>query len=112
MKRSVGFVLLGIVFGIFYAKFIFLGAILTLATWGIGGILVGVLSNNRKESLWQGAIYGFVVSFAFLVVDYNGHNPIIRVLFPFALLSLFGALCGIVLGFAGNLLKKFIRKNN
>jgi NhaP-type Na+/H+ or K+/H+ antiporter len=50
-------------------------------------------------------VYGFSLSFAFLVADYNG-TPSLVSRFPFfVILSLFGAACGLALSALGYYLK-------
>jgi NhaP-type Na+/H+ or K+/H+ antiporter len=50
-------------------------------------------------------VYGFSLSFAFLVADYNG-TPSLVSRFPFfVILSLFGAVCGLALSALGYYLK-------
>jgi len=76
----------------------------SLIPWGLIAVALGAWGNKR-EALKSGAVYGFSLSFAFLVAGYNG-TPSLVSRFPFFLiLALFGAVCGLALSALGYYLK-------
>jgi hypothetical protein len=95
--------LVGIFLGVIAANFLFVGSALTLIPWGIAALLIGYFSKGRREALLNGAVYGFILSFVFLLVGYTGTEPVITRTPFFALLALFGAACGAILSVVGYL---------
>jgi hypothetical protein len=89
---------------------VFHGNVYSLIVWAIAGLFVGFLTKSKKESLIAGGVYGFILSYMFMTLGYKGTRPYISVVVPFALLGLFGALCGLILGFFGQLFTKLKRK--
>ena len=103
MFRSVVAFIVGVVIGAAGPKYVFLGTY-SLIPWGLVAVALGFWGNKR-EALKSGAVYGFSLSFAFLVAGYNGVPSLVS-RFPFFLiLSLFGAACGVALSAFGYYLK-------
>lgn len=101
--RLVGLaVILGAILGVIGSKILFVGSFLTLLPWSVAGLIVGFFSRNRRNAIFNGAIYGFVLSFVFMATGYTGDAPLITRFPFFILLGIFGALCGAVLGVLGN----------
>jgi hypothetical protein len=73
----------------------------TLVPWAIAGLALGYRAN-RREAVISGAAYGFVLSFVFMAAGYTGDRLLITRVPFFALLGLFGALCGLVLAWVGS----------
>lgn len=106
MRDSMRFALavaLGVLLGVAGAKFQQLGA-WTLIPWGIGGLAIASAPMRRAAAV-TGGVYGFVLSFTFMVAAYTGAAPLVSRLLPFALLGLFGALCGAALGAVGSFVR-------
>lgn len=82
------------------------GPVLSLATWGIAGLVFGAASARWKLSAAAGAMFGFTVSLFFLIAGYQGEKPIYSPLPFFVLLSVFGAVCGAALGALGWLARR------
>lgn len=76
-------------------------ALLTLAPWAAAGLLIGYLAGDVRSALAPGALFGFVASFVYLLLGYNGSRPVYAVLPFFLLASLFGGFCGAALGLGG-----------
>lgn len=91
------------------ARFLLVGSALSLAPWGVAGLLLGLWSSNRQQALLNGAVYGFVLCFVFLIAGYSGVQPIFTPLALFLALSIFGAGCGLVLGLIGWFARRFMR---
>lgn len=102
--------LIGLMLGIIGSRIFFVGSSISLLPWGIVGLGVGLFSRSKREALFNGASYGFVLTFIFMLSGYSGMRPVFSVMPFFALLGLFGALCGGILGVVGNVLRQFIRK--
>ncbi len=109
MNIVVTSILLGIILGAIGTAIGSAHWLITLALWGIAGLCVGLFSKNRKRAWKSGAVYGFVLSFSFLMFGYQGSHALMRmaqVLVFFVLLSVFGACCGALLGIVGNVFRK------
>ena len=78
---------------------------LCLIPWGVAGLLLGWWSRGRRQALWGGALYGFCISFAFLVAGYQGSAPVMSHVAAFSILSLVGAVCGVALGLGARLVR-------
>jgi hypothetical protein len=94
---------LGAILGILAAHALFLGW-WTLVPWGIAGIALGY--NLKEQFVLAGLIYGFVLVFVFMIAQYTGDRPLIGRLPAFALGSLFGAVCGLILTTLGAFAKR------
>jgi hypothetical protein len=95
--------IVGVVIGAAGPQYVFLGAY-SLIPWGLIAILLG-LWGNKRETMKSGAIYGFSLSFAFLVAGYNGAASLMSRFPFFAILALFGAVFGMALSAVGYFLK-------
>ena len=71
----------------------------TLLPWGLGGAILGYSARHR--SALAGAVYGFVLSFVFMLSVYSGKAPVISRMPFFALLGVVGAVCGSILAVVG-----------
>lgn len=80
--------------------------VLTLTAW---------LGMNKGDALRLGAVFGFLVSYAYLWFDNRNIHSLGQVLLLIVLIvlpALFGLLCGITLGYLGWRIRLlFIRKN-
>ena len=94
----------GAILGVLAAHALFLGW-WTLAPWGIAGLMIGYQSHPRN-ALVCGIVYGFVLVFVFLIFQYNGDRSLAGRLPFFALLGLFGSVCGSILTFIGHALRR------
>lgn len=104
MLQLIAAIIVGAFLGVLGAKYLFVGSWLSLVLWGIVGLALGYWSGKRK-ALLNGAVFGFVISFVFMAVGYSGVAPFISRIPFFALLGLFGAVCGLVLGWLGSLIR-------
>ena len=101
MKYAVA-VVAGALLGVVGSRYLFVGSALSLIPWAIVGLALGAWCG-RTESIGVGAAYGFAIAFVFMVSGYQGSAPLLGRLPAFALLGLFGAACGLVLGILGSL---------
>ena len=106
--------IVGALLGVIGSRYLIVGSALSLIPWGIAGFLIGYWSDTRRQSILNGGLYGFVLSFVFMLSGYSGSEPVISRFPFFALLGLFGAVCGLILGWIGYFLRsKFAqRKSN
>jgi hypothetical protein len=101
---------LGVLLGIGGARYQQLG-LWTLLPWGLAGVFVGS-TPSRRRSLLAGAVFGFVLVFTFMIAAYTG-VPSVRTRLPaFAVLGLFGAACGLVLGAIGSTVRSWATSAN
>ena len=78
---------------------------LCLVPWGLGGLILGYFSADKRQSLVNGAVYGFFLSLAFLILGFSG-TSLAKALTGLILLSLFGSAGGLVSSLIGRLLGK------
>ena len=109
MKKTFVSIVVGSLLGIIGSRFLFVGSALSLIPWAIAGLAIGAWCNKR-ESMIYGAVYGFALTFVFMIAGYTGIASLLSRLPFFALLGLFGASCGFVLCILGYLLKVGIYK--
>lgn len=73
-----------------------------LIVWAIIGLVLGYFSATRRTVIASGLLFGFIVSFMFMVAGYAGEAPVYTHFLPFAALGVFGAVCGIILSISGH----------
>ena len=108
MKKVVVSIFSGAILGVIGARYLFVGSWLSLIPWGIAGLLIGFWSQKRQW-LVNGICYGFTICFAFMIAGYSGSAALISRLPFFALIGLFGGMCGLFLGWAGFVIKRRVR---
>jgi hypothetical protein len=109
MLKTAVSIVVGALLGIIGARYVFVGSWLSLIPWGIVGLAIGYW-GDRRAAMTNGAAYGFMLAFAFMVAGYSGAASLLSRLPFFAILGLFGAICGFSLGLLGFLLKGGIHK--
>jgi hypothetical protein len=82
------------------------GPVYILIPWGLTGLAVGYISTRKKTALVNGAVYGFMACYFFMISGYEGKDPLVTKLLPFVAIGLFGAIFGLVLGILGNVIHK------
>lgn len=104
MYTLIGAIVSGIVLG-------FLGgSVWILIPWGIVGIVIGYFSKDSKKAVINGAIFGFLAAFFFMIQGYSGTLRLITRIPFFAGIGLIGAVGGIISSFAGSIIKKGLKK--
>src|ERR1051325_8125433 len=108
--KSNFFFLISAVVGIVYglaSHISFLSAPLTnLALWGLAGLGLGFFANGRRMILWTGIVYGRCLSISFLASRFQGRpQSIPGFILLTLLLSVVGALGGVVTIFVGSKLR-------
>jgi hypothetical protein len=113
VRRLIVSICLGALLGIVGARYVLVGSALSLVPWSIAGLCIGAF-NDRRGAMINGAVYGFVLSFAFMCAGYSGASPLVTRVPFFLLLGAIGAVCGFALGNLGFLLKSMFlaRKPN
>ena len=89
----------------------FLSAPLTnLALWGLAGLGLGIFANGRRMILWTGIVYGVSLSFSFLLSGFGGRPEVfLSFILLTLLLSVIGALGGLLTVFIGSRLRTLIK---
>lgn len=103
MKRMGIAIALGFLLGWGGAHMLHLGS-WTLLPWGLVAGVLGYWAGRRLAGV-SGGLYGFMLAFTFMLAGYRGHDPIVTRVPIFAVLGLFGALCGLVLAVIGSLFR-------
>ena len=94
LKIVVPFIV-GVIIGATGPQYVFLGWY-SLIPWGLVAVALGTWGSKR-EALKSGAVYGFSLSFAFLIAGYTGTASLVSRFPFFVILALFGAVCGLAL---------------
>jgi hypothetical protein len=100
MKKTATAVCIGLILGLIGARYLFVGSWLILIPWTVAGLGIGFWCT-KNESIVNGVVYGFVLSFVFLLAEYSGKASLISRVPFFAVLGVFGGVCGLVLGLLG-----------
>ena len=103
MRKIVAAGIVGVIVGISGQYYLGIGAY-SLIPWGLVGLAVGAWCE-RREGLYAGALYGCCLCFTFMVAGYNGTASLISRVPFFAIIGLFGAVCGVALAAVGYFLK-------
>lgn len=104
MKKTITALVVGVVLGIVGARYLFVGSWLNLVPWTIAGLAIGYW-GPKKESVINGFVYGFVLSFVFMAAGYSGNSSLISRAPFFGVLGVVGGICGLILGLLGVYLK-------
>ena len=107
-RRMLPAIVAGSLLGLAAAHALFLGW-WTLVPWGAGGLVLGYYCIKIKDAFTTGVVYGFALVFVFMIGQYTGSVPVVRVLPFFALLALFGAMCGLFLTLAGFFVRRGVK---
>ena len=102
-------IVLGLVVGITGQYYLFLG-FFSLIPWGLAGLALGCFCKGKANAALAGSLYGFVLSFSFMTAGYTGNASLLSRLPFFALLGLFGAVCGLLAALVGFLIKNSLVK--
>ena len=87
------------------------GQWLNLAVWGIVGIALGLFTIGTRLTIWAGLVYGFCLSVTFLVSGFQGSaDKLPAFLLLTLVLSLVGALGGLVTVYVGSRLRRLFHK--
>jgi hypothetical protein len=109
MKKLLVAIVVGAILGFTSSRFLFVGSWLSLIPWGIAGLALGAWCE-RREALIDGAVYGFVIAFVFMLSGYSGSASMISRVPFFVIIGVVGAVCGLVLGFLGYMVKEFLTR--
>lgn len=88
------------------------GPVQILLIWGLVAIMLGYFSSTLRLTIASGIIFGFIVSFMFMITGYTGDAPVYTHLLPFAALGVFGGICGLFLSITGYYLHALISKQS
>lgn len=110
MQKFILSILLGSILGIVGARYLFVNSWLSLIPWGAAGFILGWTSSNKKTAVINGFIYGFFLTFIFMISGYNGAQPVITRIPPFAIIGIIGGTCGVIAAMAGEIAKNIFTK--
>jgi hypothetical protein len=81
--------------------------------WALGSIIAGYFSFSRKDIIINGCLFGYFLFVFYILIGYNGKadpKSILNIFVFSSLFSLIGAIAGIIGAFAGNYLRKKLKK--
>lgn len=96
------------------ANYLFNASVANIVPWGILAFATAFVASTMRQSLLYGALFGFVVSYAFLWFNNTSQKTLstVLILIPLILLpALFGALCGLALAWLGWLARRLITRS-
>ncbi len=106
-RASLGAAATGTVVGLLSTFPIALGPVPSLLVWTLAGIALGYFTQDGKQILWSGVLYGIFLSIFFLFSRFGGSaDKILAYSLFVAALSVVGALAGIVVVFVGSKIPK------
>jgi hypothetical protein len=77
--------------------------------WAIAALIIGFTSKNRRNSIINGAIFGYLLFLVYIYLGYKGKtdtSSFIKFILFDLFFSLVGALAGIIGSFIGNWVKR------
>jgi len=104
--------LLGVAVGI--VTYYFMYGWYDVFPWAVVALIIGYTSNSRRDSIINGAIFGYVLFLVYIFLGYKnktGIEGMIRFILFDMLFNLVGAICGAVGAYLGNLVKKRFGKS-
>lgn len=101
----------GIVVGFLSTRGVLLGSWLDLFLWGAAGVIIGLFVSEKKILARSGLLYGFFVTFSFLMTGFRGaSDKFVGFLIFSIFLSAIGALCGWLAVYIGYKIKQAYKK--
>jgi hypothetical protein len=100
VKKTYAAIAAGVILGFIGARYLFVGSWLNLIPWSVAGFALGYW-GTKNESMVNGVTYGFILSFVFMLAGYTGRASLISRVPFFAVLGVFGGVCGLVLALVG-----------
>jgi hypothetical protein len=95
----------GVLLGFLGARVVLVGSGLSLVVWAVAGLALGLRFGPGPVAAAVGAVFGFALAFTFMVAGYDGADPLVTRLLPFAVLGAVGAVCGAAAAWAGQVLR-------
>jgi lipopolysaccharide export LptBFGC system permease protein LptF len=86
--------------------------------WAIVALCIGYISNGRRDTIINGAIFGYLLFFVYIMIGYGGKTDtktiITFILFAlvFSLIGLLAGICGAFFGHLANQRSKTIDKTD
>lgn len=82
---------------------------LSILLWTVGGLIVGWLTQDQRTTIQSGVVYGMVLTSVFLFSRFGGTpDHILQYALFVAVMSIGGAIGGLVTAFIGAWLRKRI----
>jgi hypothetical protein len=98
----------GIGLGALSGRILFSGSALNLILWAIVAIAIGFVADDLGTAVLASAVYGYLLSAAFLYVANTSSTPVAqRILFALAL-ALIGPVCSVALTLLARLVDRRI----
>jgi len=107
MMKKIIMSLLGVAVGI--VTYYFMYGWYDIFPWAIVALIIGYAIKTRRESIINGAIFGYLLFLVYIYLGYKGKtdtSDMIKFILFDMLFSLVGAICGAVGAYLGNLIKK------
>ena len=86
-QRGAVAAVVGVALGVLGARVIFVGSWLTLIPWGAAALALGARVRRARSAIVLGALYGYLLSMAFIVAGYTGSASIMSRLPAFAIVA-------------------------
>jgi uncharacterized membrane protein YccC len=103
-------IILGLVIGII-CLLLKLPGWLNLVPWCISAVTIGYLSLDRKNSIFNGLLFGIFLFFSYNHIGFlNGNMPYTKFIVSNLLFSFIGGIAGIIGSFIGHIIKLKVSK--
>jgi|SRR5579859_1052039 len=81
-----------------------------LIVWAVAGIVLGLFVAGGRQFVWTGVVFGFLMSVSFLISGFGGTpDKLPAFLLLTLVLSVFGALGGLLAVFIGSRVRRLVR---
>ena len=87
----------------------FLNGWVNIVPWAIVALYIGYTGDERRDTLFDGAIFGYFLFLVYIMIGYEGKTDtksIITIILFALIFSLIGSVAGICGAFLGNLAKQ------
>ena len=77
--------------------------------WTIVALLIGYLTSKRKDTIINGALFGYFLFLTYIITGYKGNmdkSSVVKFVLFLILFSLIGAIAGIIGALIGNFIRK------
>jgi len=101
MKKLLIAAIVGIGLGFISAKLIPSWGYANLFVWAAVALALGYYAGAKRQSAYVGGLYGFCLAFTFMLAGYTGSTSVFTKILPFAVLGIFGGLCGLAWSLVG-----------
>ena len=94
-------------------SYYFINGWYNVVPWLIAALMVGYTSKNRRDSIINGAMFGYLLFLAYILLGYTGNtdtNSMIKFLLFDVVFSLVGSIACVIGAFIGNWMERRLNR--